>query len=81
MKTIATFFITFIVISITSCKKGYTCSCSSDSGFYDGFDIHASKKNAEKKCNDYYQSNYANQSPQDSTVVIGVVHCELLKGE
>ncbi len=67
-------------MGLVSCKKGYTCACSSETGFYDGFDIKDSKKRAGKKCNDYYKSNYENRLP-DSTQNIGTVHCELHKNE
>ena len=61
-------------IGIGSCKKGYTCACSTESGFYDGFDIHDSKKRAEKKCSDYERTQY-------DTAFISNVKCELKKGE
>jgi hypothetical protein len=69
-----------LILSWASCKKGYTCACSSDSGFYDGFDIHETKRRADKKCKEYYKSNYENRLP-DSTQNIGTVYCELHKNE
>lgn len=80
MKKILIILTAGLISGFTSCKKGYTCACSSDSGFYDGFDIKESKKRAEKKCNEYYKSNYENRLP-DSTQNIGTVHCELHKNE
>ena len=81
MKQIFIILSGIIVLSSVSCKKGYTCSCFSDSGFYDGFDIKESKKRAQKKCDDYYKSNYENRPVNDTVVNIGVVHCELNKNE
>jgi hypothetical protein len=80
MKKILIILSGIITLSCISCKKGYTCACSSETGFYDGFDIKENKKRAEKKCDEYYKSNYENRLP-DSTQNIGTVHCELRKNE
>lgn len=63
-----------MVAGFISCKRGYTCACSSESGFYDGFDIHDTKKRATKRCKDYYISKY-------DSVSTSSVKCELIKGE
>jgi hypothetical protein len=81
MKTILILCVTLVVVTLTGCKKGYTCSCSSDDGFYDGFDIHGSKRNAEKKCENYYKSNYQTAPTSTDSIPASPVQCELLKGE
>lgn len=55
---------------LTSCKKGYTCYCYNPGGTFDYYNIHDTKKNATKKCKDYYNANYASVSMNE-------VNCEL----
>ncbi|MES2762273.1 MAG: hypothetical protein V4677_08700 [Bacteroidota bacterium] len=81
MKTLIAIFIVLCWLLCESCKKGYTCACSSENGFYDGFDIRASKKSAEKKCTNYYKSKYETPQPQIDSLPASPVKCELLKGE
>ncbi|MES2514885.1 MAG: hypothetical protein V4580_12105 [Bacteroidota bacterium] len=81
MKTIASISIAILLGLFASCKKGYTCSCSSNDGFYDGFDIHGSKRNAEKKCENYYKSKYQTPPASADSIPASPVQCELLKGE
>ncbi len=79
-----TWIILYVIAAITfglsSCKKGYTCACSSETGLYDGFDIHDTKKKAESKCRGYYKDQYVD-NPRHDTIPIGTVHCEIQKGE
>lgn len=38
---------------LPSCKKDYTCYCSSKLADIKGFAIHDTKKNAKKRCKNY----------------------------
>lgn len=74
MKQILITLTAILSLGSLSCKKGYTCTCSTEYGYYDGFDIHEMKRRADKKCKEYYKAKY-------DTVTVSNVKCELKKGE
>ncbi len=54
----------FVIASLGSCKKEYTCQCTSAVGFSQTFNYKIKKDDATKKC-DAMNANY--QSRPDST--------------
>lgn len=42
---------------LTSCKKEYVCECENPGGTYTAFRVKDSKRNAKKKCEEYYDQN------------------------
>jgi hypothetical protein len=49
-----------MIITISSCKKDYTCTCSDSTGVVSTFTIKDKKGKATEQCNSYYNSNYGN---------------------
>lgn len=47
-----------LVIGLFSCKKDYTCVCTSPTGKTIAFTVKTTEKKATAQCNDYYNSNY-----------------------
>ncbi len=46
-----TYIIVFLfVVSISSCKKDYICTCSNANGTYDAGDVTSTKNAAKKYC-------------------------------
>jgi hypothetical protein len=47
-----------IVMSNLSCNKKYTCVCTNPGGKTTAFQTKTSKSQAEKQCQEYYDSNF-----------------------
>jgi hypothetical protein len=48
------------VLIFIGCKKEYTCTCNNPGGTKQIFTEKSSKKDATKKCKDYYNATYGN---------------------
>lgn len=49
-------------VAFVSCKKNYTCACgyaADKDNWTPVFQVHDTRKNAEKKCNDYRKDHVA----------------------
>lgn len=51
-------FILMAGILLPACKKEYICECTSPAGTLTAFRAKDKKKNAEQKCENYYNENY-----------------------
>ena len=47
-----------ISLLMVSCKKEYTCTCTSPSGSLIAFSDKTTKGKANERCNDYYNEHY-----------------------
>lgn len=57
MKT-HTLILALLVVVLASCKKNYTCACGdmNSTQRIPAFEVSGTKKKAEKKCQDYHDS-------------------------
>ncbi len=53
MKSIKIISILFLISTLSSCKKNYTCFCMSERCDSSGFTIKDTKQKATKKCKSY----------------------------
>lgn len=59
-----------IAVSLTSCKKQYSCECTNPGGSYTAFTVKDTKQKAKQKCDDYYAQNFG-------TVVFNETSCKI----
>lgn len=58
MKKIITLSLAVVALSLASCKKDYTCTCTASTGGSNTYTItKASKKTAQANCASYTQTN------------------------
>lgn len=69
MRKVMLIFIGTLFI-ITSCKKDYSCVCSHPGGDEVVFTVKDNKDDAKKKCDDYYNQNFANVPWNETTCEI-----------
>ncbi|MBK7666059.1 MAG: hypothetical protein IPJ32_01180 [Sphingobacteriaceae bacterium] len=60
MKNSTIWLLIAATIYLSSCAKNYNCVCTNPGGSEVVFINRSSKTKAEKKCKEYYDSNYGN---------------------
>ena len=61
---------TLLILFSTSCKKEYSCVCSHPGGDEVVFTVKDNEGDAKKKCDDYYNENFANVPLNETTCAI-----------
>jgi hypothetical protein len=68
MKTLFLFALVFLLS--TSCRKEHACVCTHPGGEEVVFTVKNSRGNAESRCDDYYQENFAHVPWNETTCAI-----------
>jgi hypothetical protein len=70
MKKSNLFFVAFVSVALTNCRKNYVCECTNPGGTFKAFTTNGTKEKADKKCKDYYDENYGK-------VLMNETYCEV----